>query len=169
MIIRIITLVLCAFALNAQAFEYTLPTDGWYQLQGNGSTLCQTGDQMPCDVDAGTYTLINHTTGNRDEGFRIESLQDYINPNHSIHKVEHFHRMGEEICLDSKECHAACPAVEGLPPGIAVSGNCNARANGVYVTKGEYSINRGDIPGTHQCQTDVPSHMVVQVDCEYHL
>ena len=39
------------------------PDDGWYQVQraDNFSTVCEGGSF--CEVTAGTYIVINHTTG----------------------------------------------------------------------------------------------------------
>ncbi len=41
------------------------PDDGWYQVQNAATfeTMCQGGTS--CDVSAGTYVVINHTTGER--------------------------------------------------------------------------------------------------------
>lgn len=58
---------------TAFAVDYTLPTDGWYQLQSQrGVTLFQTGDKGYFDANPNqTYILINHTTGVRNENFTV--------------------------------------------------------------------------------------------------
>ena len=75
--LRIVVGLLAIFCVNLYAVEYTLPTDGWYQLQNpSGVTLCQTGDITPCDVEPGVFILINHTIGLRNENFRISAPTD---------------------------------------------------------------------------------------------
>lgn len=51
-----------AFSPFASAAKYTVPEDGWYQLQ-NPITLVDvcSSMQMTCNVPAGVYTLINHS------------------------------------------------------------------------------------------------------------
>jgi len=45
--------------------------DGWYQVQDDSTfaTICE-GTQY-CDVSAGTYIVINHSTGQRWEGVLV--------------------------------------------------------------------------------------------------
>lgn len=49
------------------------PDDGWYQVQNPSTyeTLCEGGSH--CDVPDGTYTVINHTTGQRFENIVVGS------------------------------------------------------------------------------------------------
>ena len=51
--------------ITVSASTISWPDDGWYQLQtADGSrTICNGGSS--CDVEAGSYLLINHTTGER--------------------------------------------------------------------------------------------------------
>ena len=57
----IIALALAAASGSATAVEYALPSGGYYQLQTTDTyeTVCQSGS--PCDVPAGTYTLLDFT------------------------------------------------------------------------------------------------------------
>lgn len=68
---RNLFIALAIFSSPVLAVDYVLPDDGWYQLQQNTVTVCQTGDVLPCDVEAGIYVLINHTTGVRNESLKI--------------------------------------------------------------------------------------------------
>ena len=47
------------------------PSDGWYQVQNASTfaTVCEGGTS--CDVPAGTYLVINHTTGTRYENIDV--------------------------------------------------------------------------------------------------
>ena len=47
------------------------PDDGWYQVQNSDTfvTVCEGG--RSCDVAAGNYVIINHTTGQRFEDRRV--------------------------------------------------------------------------------------------------
>lgn len=50
---------------------FLLPDDGWYQVQNatNFTSLCEGVTQ--CSVEAGTYTVVNHSNGQRFEHIRV--------------------------------------------------------------------------------------------------
>ena len=54
-----------AEAVSVQGNTLSWPDDGWYQVQSASTyeSICQGG--LSCTVDAGTYIVINHTTGER--------------------------------------------------------------------------------------------------------
>lgn len=58
----LIAAITVAFSPIISAATYTVPEDGWYQLQ-NPITLVDacSSMEMTCEVPAGTYTLINHS------------------------------------------------------------------------------------------------------------
>lgn len=49
------------------------PDNGWYQVQSASdySTVCEGGTQ--CQVEVGTYIVINHSTGERFDGIRVDA------------------------------------------------------------------------------------------------
>ncbi|ASJ70381.1 hypothetical protein [Granulosicoccus antarcticus] len=51
--------------------QISWPDDGWYQVQDTSTyaSLCEGGGS--CEVDPGTYIVINHTTGERFEGVTV--------------------------------------------------------------------------------------------------
>ena len=119
---RMILVTALSFPLTALAVDYTLPSDGWYQLQGGGATICQTGDVMPCDVQAGIYTLINHSTGVRDDNLQITAP---TNPTQSFS----LSRVSGEVFLNdidvrpvnSLKAEAECPTGSSIAGVLSCS------------------------------------------------
>lgn len=58
-------------AVTVSGSTISWPDDGWYQVQNSDTfaTVCQGGTS--CDVAAGNYVVINHTTGERFENRRV--------------------------------------------------------------------------------------------------
>lgn len=79
---RVLVAVAGIFAANVAlavptVSEYTVswPDDGWYQVQNaeTFATICEGG--LSCTVSAGTYHVINHTTGQRFESVIVTDTQ----------------------------------------------------------------------------------------------
>ncbi len=58
-------------AVTISGSTISWPDDGWYQVQNSDTftTVCEGGNS--CDVAAGNYVIINHTTGQRFEDRRV--------------------------------------------------------------------------------------------------
>jgi len=70
-------LALMSFTAYAEDLvEVQLPTDGWYQIQQNYVTLCETGQLTPCLLAPGIYTRINHSKGHRDKSYEVVALNE---------------------------------------------------------------------------------------------
>lgn len=69
MIFRVIALCCISFAANA--VEVVFPSDGWYQLQDEAGVNELCNSDAPCNVPAGVYKLINHTTGETNNNFAV--------------------------------------------------------------------------------------------------
>jgi len=56
------------------------PDDGWYQVQDQNSyeTVCEGG--ISCDVNPGTYLVINHSTGERFQNIVVTTSTDLVVP-----------------------------------------------------------------------------------------
>ena len=50
-----------------------LPDNGWYQVQNSDTYEQVCAGVRTCDIEAGTYTAINHTTGERFENIVVSS------------------------------------------------------------------------------------------------
>lgn len=66
--------VLASPAINGNIISW--PDDGWYQVQSTTdyTTVCEGGTQ--CQVDPGTYIVVNHSTGERFEGVQVVGTQN---------------------------------------------------------------------------------------------
>ena len=66
------------------------PDDGWYQVQSSDtfSTLCEGGTD--CVVDNGTYTVINHSTGQRFNDIQVNAstVSSDTSPSQTINGIE---------------------------------------------------------------------------------
>ena len=63
-----------ADAISVTDNTISWPDDGWYQVQDavNYQTVCEGGTS--CEVPNGIYTVINHTTGLRNEEVRVQTV-----------------------------------------------------------------------------------------------
>ncbi len=64
--------------------EISWPDDGWYQVQNADTfnSVCEGGSS--CDVDAGVYNVINHTTGERFDGIRVGESSSDVTVNNGV-------------------------------------------------------------------------------------
>lgn len=103
------------YSFGAYAADYYLPTDsGWYQLQDANTfrTVCSTGDQQPCSIEAGQYVIINHNT---DSSIKTPVTVSEQNGNAAI-----VHVVNSCTETTTTECNASCPTGY-LASGISCS------------------------------------------------
>ena len=48
------------------------PDDGWYEVQNSNDYTTVCSDGTSCDVEAGVYKVINHSTGEKFRGIEVE-------------------------------------------------------------------------------------------------
>jgi len=53
------------------------PNDGWYQVQEESNYMEVCGGGLSCDVEPGSYLVVNHTTGERFPGIEVGSDGGY--------------------------------------------------------------------------------------------
>jgi len=113
----------CSVAsLAAIAVPFQLPDDGWYQLQrtDNYVEVCNSSQTTPCDVEPGTYQLINQSL----------PFTDPLPPTPSVFALET--QIVTEVCSkDEREiafndgfgpCIAMCPDSYTLTGGFCKAG-----------------------------------------------
>lgn len=63
-------------AISVSGLTISWPDDGWYQVQSSSDfrTVCEAGQS--CDVPAGNYVVINHTTGERFNNIQVSETPD---------------------------------------------------------------------------------------------
>lgn len=132
----ILTLASVFGAGGALAVEYSLPDDGWYQLQNADSyeELCSSASTS-CDVPPGQYILINHSVPSDEPGHReiiTVASTDPVNTNYAIESTIvttecTFGYPGRPNAQDGMPCVAQCPDSYAL-----TGGSCRATRFDTY-------------------------------------
>lgn len=141
------------FSPLAFAVQYSVPSDGWYQLQSLPSyeTVCSS-IEVTCDVPAGQYVLVNHSLPVSEAKHRQKITISEPNAQFSIKTTVVYQDCingypGRPLSSDDEPCVASCP------DGYArTGGSCKAsRKDTAYV------FNNGVTTGTRDAHFRVPT------------
>lgn len=137
MIARVVTLFFASW--SAHAIEVTFPEDGWYQLQDKITHVEVCNSDRQCDVAAGVYKLINHTTGSIDYNYVVSGTE-------SSTSVEFTRSFISCNTAPVSGCSNSCPVNTNL-----LTASCEAFDWNSGTTKIEYLLAESD--GRVDCTT----------------
>lgn len=140
-VFKAVLLVFLSF--SAWAVDVTFPDDGWYQLQDKVTYAEVCNSDASCDVPAGVYKLINHSTGVSDSNYIVESVVNSTGIEFTRNSV---------VCNNSATsfCSDACPANTNL-----LIATCDAFDWETGTTKVEHRLSMAN--GRAECRVAEPN------------
>jgi len=154
---------LLSFGSNAaNLVEVEIPTDGWYQIQKDSVTLCETGQLTPCLLAPGIYKRINHSTGERNKNYEVvaekentQTVTTHVYHNQLVRIVE-MYCPGSFTAAISITCAAYVTDERGNKTFVPTAGYVSAPA---YLDTGS----RSDWDAA--CRTTEPAYMTGTMVC----
>jgi len=159
-------LILIGVARLSIAAPYTLPTDsGWYQLQSTITfeTECQTGDPQPCEVDPGSYVLLNHNASNSSG----QPVRTTVTIEQEPEAKELNFLILTKTCTDETNCQFACINDDNSRQGRLLSGHCSALDNQFQFVPTFFQLKAERLPNDAFCSTNESARITLQITCIY--